>query len=124
MAFMKGARALSGSERAILERILTGSFRGGARLLRQLDDVKVAGTWGVESPSVDLKVAGDAPPVDAPDGVLPVVGEVFDESGDLVGELLVWVSEGYLSALEYSWFTDEPPVALPDVARVSVRWDG
>ncbi|CAM5541284.1 hypothetical protein SANTM175S_00786 [Streptomyces antimycoticus] len=33
---------------------------------------------------------------------------------------LLWVSDGSLSALEYSWYTDEAPVGLPDPLHVTV----
>lgn len=54
------------------------------------------------------------------DGVIPGTGTVKDSSGELVGELLLWVSDGMLSALEYSWYTDEAPTALPDPHDVTV----
>lgn len=33
------------------------------------------------------------------------------------GEVLVWVTGGYLSALEYAWTTDAVPVAMPPHIR-------
>ncbi len=52
--------------------------------------------------------------------MIPATGAVKDSSGELVGELLLWVSDGSLSALEYSWYTDEAPTALPDPGDVTV----
>lgn len=54
------------------------------------------------------------------DGPIPGRVLVLDNGDSAIGELLVWVQDGYLSALEYAWFTDEPPVDLPcpDMIRV------
>ena len=30
-----------------------------------------------------------------------------------MGELLVWATDGYLSAIEFAWVTDEMPDELP-----------
>jgi len=48
-----------------------------------------------------------------PNGPLPVRAVAYDEDGTLLGELLVWVSDGYLSAIEYAWYTDSAPTELP-----------
>ncbi|WP_206311716.1 hypothetical protein [Streptomyces sp. DASNCL29] len=52
--------------------------------------------------------------------MVPATGAVKNSSGELVGELLLWVSGGRLSALECSWYTDEAPTALPDPGDVTV----
>ncbi|MGV4985236.1 hypothetical protein ACVB8X_21765 [Streptomyces sp. NRAIS4] len=52
---------------------------------------------------MDLTVPSWIPAAPVADGPLPAVGTVRDASGELVGELLVWVGGGRLSALECSW---------------------
>jgi hypothetical protein len=37
-----------------------------------------------------------------------------------MGELLVWVEAGHLSALEYAWVTYDMPAALPPVDWIRV----
>ncbi|WP_413101168.1 hypothetical protein [Streptomyces sp. Inha503] len=69
---------------------------------------------------MDFKVLDPFLPAEIPNGVIPATGVVKDSSGELVGELLLWVSDGRLSALEYSWYTDEAPTALPDPHDVTV----
>lgn len=65
------------------------------------------------STMVDLVVSSDAQPAVVADGPLPVRSVAFDENGQLLGEVMVWVSGGLLSALEYAWYSDEPPSCFP-----------
>lgn len=48
-----------------------------------------------------------------PDGALPVRAVAYDDEGTPLGELLVWLTDGYLSAIEYAWYTDTAPTELP-----------
>ncbi|WP_225446707.1 hypothetical protein [Streptacidiphilus sp. PB12-B1b] len=45
--------------------------------------------------------------------------QVLDE----FGELLVWIEDGVLAALEYAWITDEMPAALSAVERIRLTPD-
>jgi hypothetical protein len=62
---------------------------------------------------LELSVPDDAPSVSLSDGPLPVRAIATDETGGPIGEVLVWISAGYLSALEYAWYTDDPPSDFP-----------
>ena len=53
--------------------------------------------------------------------MIPVDATVMDESGSLFGEILLWATDGYLSAIEYAWYGDEPPSALPDIAMIAIE---
>jgi hypothetical protein len=68
---------------------------------------------------VDLVVSDDAQRAAVVDGPLPVRAVVVDDAGDVVGEVIVWVSGGQLSALEYAWYSDEVPTGFP--GPVSLR---
>ena len=61
----------------------------------------------------ELTIPPSHAPVASPDGPLPVRAFAYDDDGTLLGELLVWVSNGYLSAIEYAWYTDLAPSELP-----------
>ncbi|MFG2911944.1 hypothetical protein ACGF0D_03475 [Kitasatospora sp. NPDC048298] len=115
-------RPLDDSERAVLEHLLAADFAGAPALRAQLDRTEVTAVWGAGSVSVDLRVRGlerDPAPAFVP---LPVDAPVHDDSGEYVGELLVWAEGGVtLSALEYAWVTDEMPTVLPTVDRIRVR---
>ncbi|MET8765910.1 hypothetical protein [Streptomyces sp. NPDC004658] len=81
------------------------AHRNAQELRNQLAQTRVTRPWGSESPSADLE-----------NGIIPATGTVTDDSGGLFGELLVWVSDGRLSALEFSWYGDTAPTELPDPA--------
>jgi len=55
------------------------------------------------------------------DGPTPARAIIVDESGELLGELIVWVRSGRLSALEYAWVTDEMPDRLPSVDEITIE---
>ncbi|MCX2952129.1 hypothetical protein [Lentzea sp. NEAU-D7] len=111
-------RPIAPSERAVLERILALDFPGAATLRAQLDHVRVLKPWYEGSASLDLSTGG--PAAEVADGVLPVDAQVH-ESGELTGEILLWITDGRLSAVEYAWVTDEPPTRLPPADQVTAR---
>jgi hypothetical protein len=85
----------------------------------KVDLVRVVAEWGVGSVSVDLLVLEGAPRSPVGSGVVPVDATVVDELGSLFGEILLWVTDGYLSAIEYAWYGDESPRAFPNVALIT-----
>ncbi|WP_418958857.1 hypothetical protein [Streptomyces tritici] len=105
----------------MVELILASDFPGAVELRAQVDFVQVVAKWGEDSPSVDLRVSEEAPRSTAVAGVIPVDATVVDASGSLFGEILLWVTDGCLSAIEYAWYGDEPPTALPDVSLITVE---
>jgi hypothetical protein len=54
---------------------------------------------------------------------VPVRAIVVGPGQDPTGEVLVWVTDGYLSTLEYAWYTDEPPQYLPLPADIRIEPD-
>lgn len=69
---------------------------------------------------LQLGVLAGAPRSRYPNGPVQIDAEVLDADGASVGELLVWVEDGYLATLEFAWWTDAPPTALPSLDRVVV----
>lgn len=114
------ARPLNQNERDVLNVVLGAASPEAAALRAQIEVARVTGRWG-GSPSVDLEVPETFAPAQVASGVLPVDAEVVDESGEPVGEILVWVEEGRLSAIEYAWYTDKAPASLPDADRITAR---
>ncbi|MGW5457720.1 hypothetical protein [Streptomyces sp. NPDC003996] len=110
---------LPAPSRRLLTKLLAAEFPGAAELRGQVAEARVAGHWGAASPSVDLAVPSRVRAAPVEDGP-PVVGTVRDGSGELVGELLVWVSGGRLSALEFTWYGDAAPAELPEPGLVTV----
>ncbi|MEU9186123.1 hypothetical protein AB0D14_16550 [Streptomyces sp. NPDC048484] len=85
-------------------------------LRSQVGLVQVVAGWGLDSASVDLGVLEGAPRSPQATGVVPV-----DATGSLFGEIILWVTDGYLSAIEYAWYGDEPPSILPDIEMISIE---
>lgn len=112
---------MSAAERAVLEFMLAPDFPGAAQLRAQIPHTQVVAVWSRGLPSVDLDVSDvDVDRATVADGEIPAGSEVRDPSGEYLGEILVWVEDGYLSALEYAWVTDEPPRRLPTPADMRI----
>ncbi|WP_309139097.1 hypothetical protein [Nocardia cyriacigeorgica] len=86
--------------------------------LTQPPYARVVATWGVGSPSVDLAVAPGAAPASVSMDGISASAAVSDRNGTPVGEVIVWVEGGWLSGIEYAWYTDERPDLLPDPSRI------
>lgn len=112
------SRDLDRDVRALLDAVLQrASFPGRDELIRQLADVQVVGG---PITMLQLRVSGEAPRARLPDGPVPGSFVVGDPNGVSIGELLIWVRDGYLDSLEYAWWTDQPPRALPAAAQIRV----
>lgn len=111
---MSDASRLSELERdvrLILEWMLDRSAFDGCEALKQ-QAVSVRVTGGPIT-MLDLEPDSSAPLSVVADGPIPSSVVVLDDSGHSIGELLVWVEAGALSALEYAWWSDDPPLCMP-----------
>jgi hypothetical protein len=116
---MSKQRPLTPDERTTLLRILEAAPVDGASELRaQVDETTVVD--GLDT-FLDLKVAKSATRSTVPDGHIPVRAFVYGADGVPEGELLVWVADGYLSAFEFAWTTDEMPRTFPPAERIRVE---
>jgi hypothetical protein len=112
-------RSLSADEDAALRWILwLEDFPGVEELRAQIGHVRA--TLGRTS-EMDLEVT-NAVPAAVSDGVLSVAALVVDADEESVGFITVWVNGGYLSGLEYSWFTERMPTEYPSPDRLRL-WD-
>jgi hypothetical protein len=116
-------RRLTEQERRVLQHLLSLDFPGVENLRRQLSSAEVVRRWAAGQPSVDIRVPGSTQAAPIPDGPTPVRAIVVGTKGDAVGELLVWVGAGRLDALEYAWYSDDPPVELPSPAGIQLSLD-
>jgi len=108
-------RPLTADEDAALRWILwLEDFPGVDELRAQIRHVRA--TWG-RTTELTVVVAGAAPaPVE--DGILPVAALVVGPDEKDEGFINVWVENGYLSMLEYSWVTDRMPTEYPSPDRL------
>jgi hypothetical protein len=104
---------------ALLRLLLQGAVFDGAReLAEQIDAAKVVG--GIPT-LLDLEVTRSVAAAPAQDGVIPVRAFVHALKGEVEGEVMVWLTDGYLSGLEYARYSDEAPTSMPPPARVRVE---
>lgn len=117
----EASRPLTPLEHQVISAIITDECPNATELRAQLDVATVSGMWKpVGSPSFDIEVPEGVPIAAAQDGVLPMNAHVYDGNDHYLGELLIWLSNGRLSSLEYAWVTDEMPQSLPAVELIRV----
>jgi hypothetical protein len=85
---------------------------------RLFEQARVATIDSTSPTTRSIYVPDSAAPAAVSDGPLPVSAVAYDAAEELCGELLLWVTDGYLSLLEYAWYTDEPPLGLPRPSRL------
>jgi hypothetical protein len=108
-------RVLSPDEDAALRWILwLEDFPGSDELRVQVEHVRA--TWG-RTTEIDLEVVA-ASPAPVSDGFLPVTALVVDQREEPTGFIQVFVADGYLSSLYYSWVTDRMPTDYPSADRL------
>lgn len=112
-------RTLSLREHAVLLWVLCELGESEAAEALEVQSRVVSVVGGLPT-MLELAVPMDVRTVPLPDGPLPVRAIATDEVGGPIGEVLVWVSGGYLSTMEYAWYTDDPPsdFPCPSVLRV------
>ncbi|GEE01505.1 hypothetical protein nbrc107696_19510 [Gordonia spumicola] len=57
------------------------------------------------------------------DGPCPSAIAVVDGSGELVGELILWIANGRIETVEQTWYSAESPKALPSRESVATYGD-
>lgn len=113
------ARDLTAHERELMAFIIHGLDSTSATVFTaQLMELRVTGG---STTMLELTVSNTVPKAATIDGPLPVRAVVTDDTGTATGELLLWTTDGYLSQLEYAWFTENAPVALPDISHISIQ---
>ncbi|TRW86183.1 hypothetical protein FK535_06825 [Mycolicibacterium sp. 018/SC-01/001] len=68
----------------------------------------------------DVQVQASTPVFDCPDGPFPARAFVSDGI-DYQGEIIIWITRGHLSGLEYAWVTDQPPTRWPRPEELEVH---
>ena len=67
---------------------------------------------------LDVEVPDDVDLIPAPDGPLRPIPQVVEVSGEVTGELMVWLRDGRLTGLERPWWTEEAPTGWPTPAQL------
>jgi len=104
--------------RELLRHVLgNADFPGSDELFQQASSVDVVGG---PVTMLDLRVTAPKSASAFTEGPIPLSVMVLDSVDVALGELLIWVNDGYLSSLEFAWWSDNPPEQLPALNRVRV----
>ncbi|WP_228782127.1 hypothetical protein [Nocardia abscessus] len=107
-------------ETRVVTKLLSSGAPGASEYLAQIPYAQVVASWGSGSPSVDLAVRpGAMQAAGSPGGIL-ASGAVTDRNGAPIGEVMLWVENGWLSGIEYAWYTNERPHALPEPDQIEL----
>jgi len=116
-------RPLSFNERTALLNILAVVPGPRGDILRQ--QVEFASVTDDEwwPTSIGLAVGpGAAPMTEEVRGPLEAEADVFDELGEPIGGIWIWLnSNGFLSAIEYFWYPEDRPTTFPHPNQLRVR---
>jgi hypothetical protein len=110
-------RAISPDELRVAATIVRGSGIAAAdELMRDLDGAQVRNEteW-----ILDVRAGDAGRGADLADGPLPVRAYVPDLRR-YQGEIIVWVTDGHVSGLEYAWVTDNPPAGWPHPDTIQI----
>ncbi|WP_063052513.1 hypothetical protein [Nocardia arthritidis] len=113
-------RALNDLEISVVTKLLSAGAPAASEYLAQMPYAQVVATWGVGSPSVDLAVRPGAMQASGSPGGIFASGAVADRNGAPIGEVMLWVENGWLSGIEYAWYTNERPPALPEPGHIEL----
>jgi hypothetical protein len=117
MTSMESKRDLTSSEREIVGRILTAFC--DANLLAQLDHAQAIVGDGPPM-IIDFVVDSGSARSSQRNGPVPINTLVTSPAGVEYGEILVWVTDGYLSGIEHPWWSDDMPTSWPDPVNVTI----
>jgi hypothetical protein len=110
-------RAISPAESALVAAILLGSnVPDCVNMAKDIDSARVSTEPGwvldVDNPGSELRSS-------MPDGPFP--GRVFvPNSVEYQGEIIIWITDGKISGLEYAWITGEPPSRWPRPDEIQI----
>jgi hypothetical protein len=117
---MKGQtnwRPISPEEAGVIRSILSqADIRRNDQLSADLQGALVADetTW-----ILDVKVSNSGEGADLPDGPFPAQAFV-PNSAEYQGEVIIWLTNGHISGLEYAWVSDDPPIRWPRADEMEV----
>lgn len=110
-------RPLSEREKSVLDTLLSVDADWTDPFRRQIKHTEVTRSWRQNSLSVDLRVTNAPVRAEIPPGPALIDAEITDH-GAQIGEIILRTTHGYLSAIEYAWYTDEAPSELPHPCQI------
>lgn len=108
-------RQLSLREQSVLDWVLSDpTLEAGRHLRAQVPHARVVSEM---STFLVLTVSSASPAV-VLDGSLPIETIVLSPTNELAGFIVIWVTSGFLSGLDYAWLTFDPPDDFPSPDRL------
>src|ERR1700742_1659018 len=117
MTDQTGWRPMSSEESEVIRSIVSqADIHGSGPLIADLDGALVANetTW-----ILDVKVSNKGEGADLPNGPFPAQAFV-PNSAEYQGEVIIWITDGHISGLEYAWVCDDPPAKWPRADEMEV----
>jgi hypothetical protein len=109
-------RPVTREESALLGALLDHDFTGVEALRAQTHGLLAKRGCSCGCGSIDLIPQGAGLPKAAVRGAAPVSGHVLDDNGNVVGGVVLFVEDGFLSMLEVH--RDDSAIPLPQVDEV------
>lgn len=96
--------------------LLQANISGRDALIADLDGALVSNEtqWILD---VDVTNGGEGSGL--PDGPFPARAFVPSNAA-YQGEIIIWLTDGHISGLEYAWITDDPPAEWPPASQMEV----
>jgi hypothetical protein len=110
-------RPISSEEAGVIRSILShANIRGTGPLIADVDGALVANetAW-----ILDVKVSNDGEGADLANGPFPAQAFV-PTSAEYQGEVIIWITDGHISGLEYAWVSDDPPTRWPHADKMEI----
>lgn len=117
MTTQSGWRPISSEEAAVISTIVSNAGRRSApSLTGDLDGALVSNStaW-----ILDVKPSDSGKGAKLPDGPFPARAFVPSNAA-YQGEIIVWLTNGHISGLEYAWVSDEPPTRWPRPSEMEI----
>ncbi len=108
---------MSPEEAGVVRSILSqADIRHSGPLIADLDGALVANetTW-----ILDVKVSNKDEGADLPNEPFPAQAFV-PNSMEYQGEVIIWITDGHVSGLEYAWVSDNGPTRWPRVYEMEI----
>lgn len=109
-------RPLTTVEHELLDALLAHDFEGVEALREQARQLVAIKGCSCGCGTIDLTPVGRNHPRSTASSPVPTEGTVYDDQGESVGGLLLFLAEGLVSSLEIYWF--DVPLPLPTLDRV------
>lgn len=118
-------RPLHPEERATLLAVLShADFEGRDALVEQVDAAKAVGECPCECATVGLAVDLGTPSSGKTYRPIPNEARVLGADGEVIGGIVVFTRDGYLSGLEIFTYLDEQFSTFPPVERLELFTQG